>query len=424
MAGFIAARFQAADIIKLYCGDSPAFCEPYDPDPDQVHAPVGERWISVDGADVLALPQDDRLSDAVVMCSDISGREAERLAPLIAAIQARALAVIVVAPVSEAASWAEALASQALRPTFEGPLIDATRSEPAHFWIFDRCDIAAGVRPPDDFQPLALLTTYNDDDVIGAVVATLLDDGIEILVLDNWSTDGTFERLKRVARARPGLTVRRYPEAGPAPHFDLLDMCRTKEALAAANPGRWIIHQDSDEIRCSPWPGVSMRQGLFVADQSGFNAVDFTVCVFRPTHSGCGADCDPERSLTLFEFDDQPGSFWQVKAWFQGAEPVDLVSVGGHQALFSDRRIFPYKFILKHYPLRSPEQGRRKVFRDRLPRYSPEEIAKGWHHHYNHLEPSDPFLWDPEKLIAFDEAARNKYLLELLTGIGLICAPA
>ena len=59
-----------------------------------------------------------------------------------------------------------------------------------------------------------------------------------------------------------------------------------KEEIAENFPGRWIIHHDSDEIRCSPWAGISLRGGLNIAERMGYTAVDFTVCEFRPVDAG------------------------------------------------------------------------------------------------------------------------------------------
>ena len=70
--------------------------------------------------------------------------------------------------------------------------------------------------------------------------------------------------------------------------------------------------------------------------------------------------------------------------------------LGGHDARFPGRRVFPYKFLLLHYPARSQEQGERKVFRDRQGcRNAEERLAPGGE---------------------FD----RRYLVERLSGIGIV----
>lgn len=96
-------------------------------------------------------------------------------------------------------------------------------------------------------------------------------------------------------------------------------------------------------------------------------------CDFRPVDDRFMEDADPEVALPFFEFGRRPGHFVQCKAWRQPAESVNLRGSGGHEARFEGRRIFPYKFLLKHYPLRNPGQARRKIFTKRQGRFSPRE---------------------------------------------------
>jgi DNA repair exonuclease SbcCD ATPase subunit len=62
---------------------------------------------------------------------------------------------------------------------------------------------------------------------------------------------------------------------------------------------------------------------------------------------------------------------------------------------------------MRHYPIRSAEQGERKVFRERKPRFDPEELARGWHVQYEGLEPGRPLLPDECSALPYDaDAAR------------------
>jgi hypothetical protein len=128
-----------------------------------------------------------------------------------------------------------------------------------------------------------------------------------------------------------------------------------------------------------------------------------------------------ERKIRHFVYPLDPGDLHQIKVWRQGAGRVDLASSGGHQAEFSGRRIFPYNFLLKHYPLRSPEQARRKIFVERRPRYAPHEREIGWHIHYDELNADHRFIWNAAELIDFEApATRRAYLLESIARLGII----
>jgi hypothetical protein len=320
------------------------------------------------------------------------------------------------------AEFEELLARHDLSLTFVGLTYKGSDSKKdTIICVVDRCHLAIGRDPPESFRPLAVVTSYNEIDIVAETVIKLLDDHINVIVQDNWSVDGTFERLLALAAERSGLIVERFPNEGPVSYFDLRTHCRNKEEIAAKYPGRWILHHDCDEIRCSPWSSISLRGGLFIADQMGFNAIDFTVCEFRPVDLTHMPGMNVEQHMLHFEFSREPSHFTEVKAWRQGGERIDLSSTAGHEAQFANRKIFPYKFILKHYPLRTPEQARRKIFVERRPRYSPEERQFGWHHHYERYKTDERFIWDRTRFILFNETdVWRKHLLEIIAGIGII----
>ena len=42
---------------------------------------------------------------------------------------------------------------------------------------------------------MALVATYNEDDIIEQSIGALVDDGVQVYVIDNWSTDTIKEFL-------------------------------------------------------------------------------------------------------------------------------------------------------------------------------------------------------------------------------------
>lgn len=245
--------------------------------------------------------------------------------------------------------------------------------------------------------PLAIIATYNERDIFPQILLGLLRDGIHVHVLDNWSSDGTYEAVTEIAAHwREAVTVERFPQSGPVRYFQLRAVLRRKEEIAARYPGRWIINQDADEIRCAPWPSVSLHEGLRRVAAEGFSAIEFAVIHFRPLDDSFQAGMDPERHFRFFE----RGSphILNIKAWRQPTSKVEFAESGGHDAQFAGRSLYPEKFILKHYPIRTVEQGRRKVFAERLDRYHPDECAIGMHVHYRRFQPDDVLLWDADHL--------------------------
>ena len=90
------------------------------------------------------------------------------------------------------------------------------------------------------------------------------------------------------------------------------------------------------------------------------------------------------------------------------------------EPVYESRRVFPYKFLLRHYPIRSQEHGLRKVFTERRPRWNPEERADGWHTQYDRIQREHSFLESTDDAIRFEfETFYREYLVETLSGVGV-----
>ena len=264
----------------------------------------------------------------------------------------------------------------------------------------------------------AVVHVHNDGDMVEEVVDHLCAEGVAVHLFDNWSSDGTWETAQRLVHEGKLSHLERFP-AGRAPESQLwAEQLDLTAAYATAVDADWVIHHDADEIRQSPWPGVSLVDALARVDELGYNAIDFTVIDFR--FIGIGDEQPPyERGLRHFEFGTRPGHFLQVKGWRNDGQ-VDLSSTGGHDAQFEGRRIFPLKFLLKHYPLRSPEQARRKVFVDREQRRDGGRTEPGWHTQYDrYTKEGGSIGWTPDGLLEWDDSFYERHLIERLSGIGL-----
>lgn len=266
----------------------------------------------------------------------------------------------------------------------------------------------------------AIVTAYNESDIIESVVLHLLNEGVDVHVIENWSNDGTFDAIESLAARHKELTYERYPEKKSA--YNEWDKLLARVEEIAEERGGWILHYDSDEIRVSPWQGVGLKDAIRFVDQLGYNSIEFSVLDFRPTKEGFSRDDNPEEFFTHFEFGKRSGHFVQIKGWKQPANSrVDLASSGGHEAKFERRKTYPIKFINKHYSLRSTSQARKKIFTDRLPRYAPKDKARGWHKHYDSLDKDASFLFSKQNLIPFDPTYFSmEYLLERTRGINLV----
>jgi hypothetical protein len=255
---------------------------------------------------------------------------------------------------------------------------------------------------------VAIVSAYNEEDIIGPALAHLVSQGASVYLLDDGSADRTVANAKDAAGS--GLIgvetlppVAREDGTGAYCWSRILDR---KAQLAHTLDGEWFIHQDADEFRESPWPHLSLADAVGLVDRLGWNAIDFEVFDFVPAGEGFLPGQDPVSAFHRYHAAAEYDRL-QIRCWKKTAAPVDLTTTGGHEARFPGRRVFPIRFPLRHYPIRSAAQGERKVFRDRKPRFDPEERARGWHVQYDRFIEGQPVVSDPASALLFDaDAAR------------------
>lgn len=266
-------------------------------------------------------------------------------------------------------------------------------------------------------RPLAILSCFNEADVIAEVIEHWIAQGCDVHVLDNWSNDATWPLLQEAAkRFGRHLGVERFPATQPT-RASWRDILARKEEIALSNQGRWIVHTDADEIRSSPVGAFNLADSMHAVALAGWNRIDFTVLNHRPVDGRPYLPGALLRALPFFEFGRKPGHFVQQKAWLQGEHRVTLAESGGHVAAFPGARDCPYHFILHHFPLRSIAHGRRKINRERLGRWSEQEQSMGWHGHYAELAGDAPLVWDAARLHSIDQDWWSRHGLQVLCGL-------
>jgi glycosyltransferase involved in cell wall biosynthesis len=272
--------------------------------------------------------------------------------------------------------------------------------------------------------PLAIMSCYNEEDIIEEIILDYRRQGCELLVLDNWSTDSTWEILERLHELDPrGIEVQRFPDRAPSAASWRAILAR-KEEIALQHPGRWVLHVDADELRRSPFEELTLAQALRVAQICGANRIDFNVLNFRPVHGGEWSG-SLERAFRYFQFPDHLSYFSQKKAWVQGYERVKLVDDAGHLANFDGAWDFRYKFLVKHYPIRSVHQGRNKLHRHREARWEASEKDAGWHvHNQSIMSRYSSLIWPVEELHEFNSNSfREEYGLVVATTLAYFLSP-
>ncbi len=254
------------------------------------------------------------------------------------------------------------------------------------------------------FRVVVLMSAYNEEDIIVPCLQYLIKQGLEVYLIDNWSTDSTVE-LASEFLGKGLLAIEKFPQRRPPAHYVWGDILSRIEQLTEEIEADWFVFQDVDEIRTSPWQGSSLRDAILKVDREGFNCIDHTVITFYPIDNAFSAGEDFQAYFRYFEFSDKPGQFIEIKAWKNLGRRISLSKSGGHEVQFNGRRPYPFRFLLKHYPIRSQAHGEKKIFRERKPRWHSQERAKGWHTHYDHIDKGHSFLRRPDELKLFDASA-------------------
>lgn len=276
----------------------------------------------------------------------------------------------------------------------------------------------------NDVSVLAIVHAYNEEDIIERTISYLVSQGIDIHIVDNWSTDKTYslaekwqKKLEKEKSERK-IFLSHFPEIKPDESiYDWTNQLKLTEIIAQESDYDWIIHYDADEIRSAPWKNVTLKEAIGRVDKLGYNAINNTVIDFRLTKEDL-IKKDIFSKKTYFSFGNRPGHFLQIKTW-KNIGTVDLSSSGGHMVKFDSQRVYPLKVLNRHYPLRSKEQALKKIFKDRIPRSEKEKKEKGWHIQYDNVVSEKDVIYDKEGLIKLTEKTYEYYLLELITGVGI-----
>ena len=250
----------------------------------------------------------------------------------------------------------------------------------------------------EPFTVVAIIAAYNEEDIIEACLDHLHRQGIDSYLLDDGSTDETVERARPFV-GKGLIAIEPLAQTTPAT-FSLDRILARKEALAQSLQASWFINHDADEFRDSLWSELDLRQAIERVDRMGWNAIDFEIFTIHPVGDPVTALADPSQPPPWYS----PGAYYdrlQVRAWKRTLGPIDLRTTAGHDVMFEARSVFPLRFPMRHYPVRSQTQGARKVFQERLPRFDKNERGRGWHVQYDRLGSGD-LVAAPSELMPYD----------------------
>jgi len=201
-----------------------------------------------------------------------------------------------------------------------------------------------------------MLPVHNEADIIEEVLEHLISEGLNLVVLDNGSTDGTFEKCKKFAQ-RDVIKLEQFKTDTFDKKFDLI--LRALYDMTLVHAPDWVIRADSDEFLESGIKGLTLKEAINQADSEGYNLIQFNRFDFFMT------DNDDETAKSIrdkLRYYSAYGDF-VYRAWkyYPG---IRIGDSGGHYPIFPDNvryKISPKKFVMRHYPFRNKKQTEKKI---------------------------------------------------------------
>jgi len=251
------------------------------------------------------------------------------------------------------------------------------------------------------FKVCAIMPVFNEEDIIYESVTKLIRSGIDVFIIDNECTDATIKNVEHLV-GKGVIDIKPLVTREEGQHvYKLESILEEIENISKILDYDWFIFVDADEIRYSPWPELSLLEGIEKVDKHGFNLINFKLFNFRITEDYIKEN-DYESSMEYYSKTDSNANI-QIKSW-KKTDHIYLKKYGGHIAERDNPSLFPVKFIHKHYPIRSIEHGLKKLQDERISKYSTSEKNKGWHSHYLNVnfDTLEGIQWDKSNLTLFN----------------------
>lgn len=218
-------------------------------------------------------------------------------------------------------------------------------------------------------RAVAVVAIHDESRHIDPMIRYLVLEGLEVVVIDHGSRDGSVEKARRWI-GRGVIDIQERPYDGI---FRLEQHLRWKAEVIAQLDHDWVLHVDADEWLHPATPGDRLVDLFRRADAAGATVVNFEEFTFLPdVELGPGED-PRERFCSYYHF--APAPMRLMRAWRADAGLTNVTGAG--HTLGGERvRIHEEQGILRHYPLLTPRHLLSKYGRVR---YAAEELRLGWH---------------------------------------------
>jgi len=200
---------------------------------------------------------------------------------------------------------------------------------------------------------IGMLPVFNDEDIIHEVLEHLISQEIQIVILDNGSTDKTYEICKPFL-GKGVLLLEQFETSS----YQWDTILRMLYDMALVHSPDWVIRSDSDELLESGIPNRNLKDAIEQIDSEGFNLIQFDRFDFFMTDDDQSTKSIKEK-LKYYSY--QGDFVYRAWKYFPG---IRIGDAGGHYPIFPSGlkyKITTKKFVLRHYPFRSKKQAEIKM---------------------------------------------------------------
>jgi glycosyltransferase involved in cell wall biosynthesis len=216
----------------------------------------------------------------------------------------------------------------------------------------------------------AVIAVRNEAQYLQVLLPLLLNQGIEVVILDNGSTDQS-HKIYAAYDGNPIIYVRHIPYLGT---FSLIQQLEEKRKIFEQIKHDWVIHHDADEVFEHFQPGLTLRDAIQEADDNGFNALNFDEFVFLPEPDGDYAGRNYYKEMLRYYF-FEPFKNRKNAVW-KRAMNFDNRRSGGHLLSGDGLSFFPTNHVFRHYITLSQEHAIDKYL---TRTFSQDDKSLGWH---------------------------------------------
>jgi len=253
----------------------------------------------------------------------------------------------------------------------------------------------------DRLSICSIIAVRNEFKYLNVLLPILAEQGIDVAIIDNESTDGSKELYSRFY-GEPIISVETLPYRG---FFSLSEQLSAKQELCKNISHDWVIHQDADEIMEHYKAGKTLRDAIQEADEAGYNVLNFDEFVFLPSPNFDDSNGDFYLEILNYYF-FEPRKNRLNRVWKRTSQLSNAAS-GGHLLQGNVLSTVPINHILRHYIVLS-EYHAKKKYQSRL--FDDVDLVKGWHG--NRLNFTENNLWIPDKsnlLFRLDEGGVKNF---------------